>query len=63
MTDLFQKQEKLKYDRLAFLEKLTYFKTHCLEMLEFYNGMMERSKIEWLFVFKIKQKKYIVTRN
>ena len=27
-------------------------------MLEFYNGMMEESKIEWLFVFvfKIKQK-------
>ena len=32
-------------------------------MLEFYNGMMESSKIEWLFVFKIKQKKWIVTRN
>ena len=63
MTDLFQKQEKLKYDRSAFLKKLTYFKTHRLKMLEFYNGMMERSKIEWLFVFKIKQKKYIVTRN
>ena len=31
---------------------------HRLKMLEFYNGMMEESKIEWLFVFvfKIKQK-------
>ena len=46
MTDLFQKQEKLKYDRSAFLKKLTYFKTHRLKMLEFYNGMMERSKID-----------------
>ena len=31
-------------------------------MLEFYNGMMEVSKIEWMFVFvfKIKQKKYVL---
>ena len=63
MTDLFQKQEKLRYDRLAFLKKLKYFKTHRLKMLDFYNGIMEGSKMEWLFVFKIKQKKWIVTRN
>ena len=35
MMDLFQKQEKLKYDGLAFLTELTYFKTHRLKMLEF----------------------------
>ena len=34
-------------------------------MLEFYNGMMEGSKTEWLFVFvfKIKQKICAVTKN
>ena len=34
-------------------------------MLEFSNGMMEGSKIEWLFVFvfKIKQKICLVTKN
>ena len=55
----------MKYGRLAFLKKLTYFKTHRLKMLEFYNGMLEGSKIEWLFVFvfKIKQKMHVVTKN
>ena len=43
--DLFQKWQNLKYDRLAFLKKSTYFKTHHLKMLEFYNGMMEGGKI------------------
>ena len=33
--DLFQKWEKLKYDWLAFLKELMYFKTHHLEILEF----------------------------
>ena len=53
MIDLLQEYGKLKYDRLASLKKLTYFKTHCLKMIEFYNGMMEGSKMEWLFGFKI----------
>ena len=48
MMDLFQ---KLKYGRLAFLKKLTYLKTQYLKILEFYNKMMEGSKIEWVFVF------------
>ena len=63
--DLFQKQEDLKCDRLAFLKKLTYLETHRLKMLEFYNGIMEDGKIEWLFVFvfKIKQKMSVVTKN
>ena len=56
MMDIFQKWENLKYDRLAFLKKLTYFKTHRLKMLEFYNGMMEGGKIESLFVFVFKTK-------
>ena len=56
MMDIFQKWENLKYDRLAFLKKLTYFKTHRLRMLEFYNGMMEGGKIESLFVFVFKTK-------
>ena len=61
--DLFQKQ--VKCDRLAFLKKLTYFKAHRLKMLEFYNGMMEDGKIKWLFVFvfKIKQKMSVGTKN
>ena len=54
--DIFQKWENLKYDRLAFLKKLTYFKTHRLKMLESYNGMMEGGKIESLFVFVFKTK-------
>ena len=54
--DIFQKWENLKYDRLAFLKKLTYFKTHRLKVLEFYNGMMEGGKIESLFVFVFKTK-------
>ena len=33
--DLFQKQEKLKYDESAILKELTYFKTHRLKILEF----------------------------
>ena len=56
MMDIFQKWENLKYDRLAFLKKLTYFKSHRLKMLEFYNGMMEGGKIESLFVFVFKTK-------
>ena len=34
-------------------------------MLEFYNGMIERSKIKWLFafVFKIKQKMCVVSKH
>ena len=53
--DLFQKQEKLKYDGLESLRGLTYFKTHRLKMLELCDGMKQGSKIELLFVFKIKQ--------
>ena len=53
MMDLLQEYGKLKYDRLASLKKLAYFKTHCLKMIEFYNRMMEGSKIKWLFGFKI----------
>ena len=61
--DLFQKQEKLKYDGLAILKELTYFKTHRLKILEFWDGMREGSGMEWLFVFKIKQEMYVVTPN
>ena len=52
-------------DSMAFLKELTYFKIHRLNMLEFYNGTMERSKKEWLFIFvvKIKQKMCVVTKN
>ena len=63
MIDLFQKQKKLKYDGLDFLKKLTYFKTHRLDMLECQERLMKWSKMEWLFVFKIKHKKYIVIPN
>ena len=45
----FLKKDKLKHGGLAILEELTYFKTH--------HG---REKIEWLFVFKIKQEMWIV---
>ena len=54
--DVFQKQEKLKYDRLTILRKLMYFKTHRLKILGFQDGMKEGGKMEWFFVFKIKQK-------
>ena len=46
MDHFFQKQEKLKYDELVFLKKLMYFKTHRLKILEFYDGMMEVSKMD-----------------
>ena len=63
MMDLFQKQEKLKYDGLAFLKELTYFKTRRLKMLEFYNKMREGSTMEWSFVFKINKEMCVVTPN
>ena len=63
MMDLFQKQEKLKYDGLAFLKELTCFKIHRLKMLEFYNKMREGSTMEWSFVFKINKEMCVVTPN
>ena len=60
VMDLFQKQEKLKYDGLEFLRGLTYFKTHRLKMLELCDGMKEGSKIELLFVFKINQEMQVL---
>ena len=60
VMDLFQKQEKLKYDGLEFLRGLTYFKTHRLKMLELCDGMKEGSKIELLSVFKINQEMQVL---
>ena len=42
MMDLFQKQQKLKYDILAFLKDLMYFKTRRLKIEEKNFKMEER---------------------
>ena len=55
MMDFFKEIEILQ---ISLSKEVNVFQTHRLKMLKFYNGMMEESKIEWLFVFvfKIKQK-------
>ena len=43
--------------QISLSEEVNVFQTHRLKMLEFYNGTMEGSKIEWLFVFFLKLNK------
>ena len=53
----FSKIEEIEIWQVSLSEEVNVFQTHSLKMLEFYNGMMERSKIEQLFVFVLKLNK------
>ena len=59
----FSKIEEIEIWRINISKGVNVFQNTRLKILEFSDRMMEGGKMEWLFVFKIKQEMCVVTPN